>query len=493
MPLTAGDAEAVIRAAEDIAREAAAAGGEAMARRRARKAAARLAREDDRKRKAAEQEERERCRREEAARVRAEAEESRKVLLRKARMLRAAAGGSIRDCFEGLPEPRGPHGLRYPLPAMLTLVVLAMLHGKTKLVTITAWIAHADQETLELAGCRHRGRDGRLAAPSPKTVTRCLGLTGAKALAGAVNRYLAAGIPAEPPAYPAAGPALQPQVACDGKMIRGALRGDGTPLFLLSAAAVGPVNAPAGAVVIAGREIPAKTNEIPEISPMLQELNEYFPLAGQILTADALHTQDDFTKLAREELNAHFVLTVKGNRKNLYAALEALCWAGAARHVTRDKGHGREETRSHLVMDAPEEIKALIPHVRQVAKVHRVRTVRYWKGNGSTWKLATKTTRETVYLVTSLTAREAGPEHIAVYIRSHWGIENEVHWERDTTLREDDCKVRAQNRPRNLATLRNLLGGLCHQHGFDGTAATIREAEYDKDLLTAITRLITAP
>ena len=177
---------------------------------------------------------------------------------------RSAAGRGGRehpgDCFEGLPEPRGPHGLRYPLPAVLTLVVLAMLHGKTKLVTITAWIAHADQETLELAGCRHRGRDGRLAAPSPKTVTRCLGLTGAKALAGAVNRYLAAGIPAEPPAYPAAGPPLQPQVACDGKMIRGALRGDGTPLFLLSAVLpVRPVNAPARAVVIADREIPAKT------------------------------------------------------------------------------------------------------------------------------------------------------------------------------------------------------------------------------------------
>jgi len=425
--------------------------------------------------------------------VRAEAEESRKVLLRKARMLRDAAGGSIRDCFEGLPEPRDPHGLRHPLPAVLTLVVLAMLHGKTKLVTITAWIAHADQERLELAGCRHRGRDGQLTAPSPKTVTRCLALAGAKALAGAVNRYLAAGIPAAPPAYPAAGPALQPQVACDGKMIRGALRGDGTPLFLLSAAAAGPVNAPGGAVVIADREIPAKTNEIPEMSPMLRELNEYFPLAGQVLTADALHTQDDFAELAREELNAHFVLTVKGNRKNLCAALEALCWAGAARHVTEGKGHGRAETRSHLVMDAPEEIKALIPHVEQVAKVHRVRTVRYWKGDGSTWKLVTKTTRETVYLVTSLSAREAGPEHIAVYIRSHWGIENEVHWERDATLREDDCKVRAQNRPRNLVTLRNLLGGLCHQLGFDGTAATIREAEYDKGMLTAITRLITAP
>lgn len=492
MPLTVGDAEAVITAAEDIAREAAAA-DEARGRRKALQAERQLQRVGDRERKVAEQAKRERERRAEEERLRAGAEEARRVLLRKARILRDAAGGSIRGCFECLPEPRDPHGLRHPLPAVLTLVVLAMLHGKTRLVTITAWIAHADQETLELAGCRHRGRDGRLAAPSAKTVTRCLGLTGAKALADAVNRYLAAGIAQPPPACPVPGPVLQPQVACDGKMIRGALRSNGTPLFLLSAAAVGPVSAPDGAVVIADREIPAKTNEIPEMAPMLRELNEYFPLAGQVLSADALHTQDDFTKLAREELNAHFVLTVKKNRRNLYAALDALCWAGAARHVTEDKGHGRAETRSHLVMDAPEEIKALTPYVEQAAKVHRVRTVRYWKGDGSTWRLVTKTTRETVYLVTSLTSREAGPEHIAVYTRSHWGIENEVHWVRDATLREDDCKVRTQNRPRNLVTLRNLLGGLCRQLGFDGTAATIREAEYDKGLLTAITRLITAP
>jgi predicted transposase YbfD/YdcC len=147
------------------------------------------------------------------------------------------------------------------------------------------------------------------------------------------------------------------------------------------------------------------------------------------------------------------VLTVKKNRKNLLAALEGLCWAGAARHVTSDKGHGRAETRSHLVLDAPEEIKALFPHVEQAAKVIRARTVRHWKGDGRTWRLVTRTTRETVYLVTSLTAREAAPEHIAAYIRTHWCIENEVHWVRDVTLREDDSKVRAQNRPRNTATL----------------------------------------
>ena len=491
MHVTAEDAEAVITAAEGIAREAAA--DAARTRRKARQAESRRRRAAERERKAAEQAERERVRRAGAVRLCTEAEESRKVLLRKAAALRDVAGGSVRDCFEGLPEPRDPRGLRHPLPAVLALTVMAMLHGKTRLVAVTAWIAHADQETLTMAGCRHRRPDGLLAAPSPGTVTRCLGLAGAEALAGAVNAYLAAAVTQDPPAYPVSGPVLQPQVACDGKMARGALRGDGTPLFLLSAAAVGPASAGSGAVVIADREIPSKTNEVPEMAPMLRELNEYFPLAGHVLTGDALHTQDDFGVLSREELGAHFLLAVKKNRKNLLAALAGLCWAGAARHVTGDKGHGREETRSHLVMDAPEEIKALFPHVEQVAKVHRVRTVRYWKGDGRTWRLVTKTARETVYLITSLTSREAGPEHIAAYIRAHWGIENQVHWVRDATLREDDSKVRAGNSPRNLATLRNLLTGLCRQLGLDGIAAAIREAEYDKDLLTAITRLITAP
>jgi hypothetical protein len=134
---------------------------------------------------------------------------------------------------------------------------------------------------------------------------------------------------------------------------------------------------------------------------MLLELDSRFPLAGQVLSADALHTQDDFTKLAREKLGGHFALTAKKSRKNFFAALDALCRSGAVRHVTKDKGHGRDETRSHLVMDASEEIKALLPQVKQITRIHRVRTVRYSKGHGSTWRLVTKTARETVYLVTS--------------------------------------------------------------------------------------------
>ncbi len=97
-----------------------------------------------------------------------------------------------------------------------------------------------------------------------------------------------------------------------------------------------------------------------------------------------------------------------------------------------------------------------------------------------------------MYLITSLTAREAGPEHIAAYIRGHRGIENKVHLVRDVTLREDASKVRADSRPRALATLRNLIMGLIRQVGHDDIAATIRKAEYDNVLLLALLRITPA-
>jgi predicted transposase YbfD/YdcC len=475
MPVPADAAEAVIAEAEETVRRAAAR-EEARARRKALKER----RREERDRKAAEQRERERA---EEERLRAEADGARRALLKRAVRLREASGGSILDCFAGVADPRDPRGRRHSLPCILALAVMAMLHGKTKLAGITAWIAGAGQDVLASAGAR-TDRSGRRVAPCPKTVTRLLGMTGAQALADAVACYLAAAVPAGPVTFPVSGPVPQPQLACDGKEVRGAVRPDGTSLFLLSAAS--------GGIVLAEREIPAKTNEIPEIGPMLRELNGRFPLAGWIISADALHTQRGLAALAVEELLAHYVLTVKGNQAGLYAALQQLTWASARRHVTTDKGHGRHETRRHLVMDAPDSIKALFPHAAQVARVIRTRTVTFRKGNGKTWTRVTETHTETVYVITSLTAREAAPEHIAAYVRGHWGIENEVHLVRDVTLREDSSRVRAGSRPRALATLRNLIMGLIRQAGHDDIAATIRRAEYDNALLLALLRLTPA-
>ena len=449
----------------------------------------RLAREE-RERKAAGQRERD-------GQLRAAADRQRLALAGQVRERGAACGGSVTDrVFADVPDPRDPRGVRHSLPSILALVLMAVLRGHASLAAVTGWIGRADQELLAAAGARALP-DGTRVPPCGRTVTRVLGQVDPDITDDCASRYLAGG----ERALQAAGngdeqqeqqeeekkkPALMPQVVSDGKYLRGARREDGTTRILLSA--VTP-----GGVTLAQREIPAKTNEVPEIGPMLRELNEYYPLAGHVLTADALHTTAAFASLAAGELKAGAVLTVKDNQPTLRALLENALWAHAACHVTRGKGHGRRETRSHLVMNAPAEVKALFPDAEQVARVIRTRTVTTWASDGHTRTRVTRTGTETVYLIITMTVRQAPPEHIAVYTRNQWSIENKSHYVRDVTFREDSSQVRTGSRPRIMATLRNLSMGLIRQAGLTEIAATVRAAQDDNDLLLALLRLETAP
>jgi hypothetical protein len=92
-----------------------------------------------------------------------------------------------------------------------------------------------------------------------------------------------------------------------------------------------------------------------------------------------------------------------------------------------------------------------------------------------------------------MSAREAGPEQLLAYVRGHWGIENKVHWVRDVTFREDASQVRTGNRPRIMATLRNLAIGLIRQSGHTAIAATIRAMKHDPLLLQRVLHPEPAP
>jgi predicted transposase YbfD/YdcC len=501
LPAPASGAGEVLAEAERIVREE-----RGRELERERRQARRKALQEEKRRLAREKREQEAAgKKAEDERLRAAAEETRRVLLERIRELGELCGGSILAVFEGIPDPRDPRGVRHSLPCILALVTMAMLRGKATMTAVTGWITRADQELLAACGAR-TGPDGTRVPPCGRTVSRVLGRLGADAADDAVCRYLAGGDLALQAAAGGPGqredpegtrdqeeeegegeeePALMPQVACDGKYVKGARRPDGTSLILLSAATP-------GGVTLAQREIPAKTNEVPEIGPMLRELNQRYPLAGRVLTADALHTTADFAGLVTGQLAAGAVLTVKDNQPTLRALLENALWAGAACHVTRDRGHGRSETRSHLVMNAPAGVRALFPPAEQVARVIRTRTVTSWLNDGHTRTRVTRTGTETVYLVITMTARQAAPAHIATYTRRHWGIENKVHWVRDVTFREDSSQVRTGSRPRILATLRNLNMGLIRQAGLKEIAATIRGTEGDNNLLLAILRLETA-
>jgi predicted transposase YbfD/YdcC len=494
-PASAGAAEVLAEAERIVGEEQdrELARGRREARRKALKAERQRRVREQRERNAAEQRERD-------EQLRAAADGQRLAMLERIRERGQGCGGSVTGrVFAGVPDPRDPRGVRHSLSSVLALVLMAVLRGHASLAAVTAWIGRADQELLAAAGARALP-DGTRVPPCGRTVTRVLGQAGPDAADDCVSRYLADG----ERALQAAGRddeqqeqqqaeeeeeeelAVMPQVASDGKYLRGARRDDGTTRILLSA--VTP-----GGVTLAQREIPAKTNEVPEIGPMLRELNEYYPLAGHVLTADALHTTTAFANLAATELRAGAVLTVKDSQPTLRALLENALWAHAACHVTRDKGHGRRETRSHLVMDAPAGVKALFPAAGQVARVIRTRTVTTWASDGHTRTRVTRTGTETVYLIITMTARQAPPEHIAVYIRNQQSIENKSHYVRDVTFREDSSQVRTGSRPRIMATLRNLGMGLIRQAGLSEIAATVRAAQDDNDLLLALLRLETAP
>ena len=412
--------------------------------------------------------------------VPAAAEQALAELVSRAAALGAASGGNLLECFAAVPDPRDARGIRYSLPCVLALCTAAVLCGNTAIEDVTAWVHAAPQQVLAAAGARQDAAGVRV-APHPDTVARVLTDLGAQALAHHAGAYLARRARPGPVAFPLAGPGWLPAVAVDGKAVRGAAAGDGLIPYLLAAVTHG-----AGAV-LAERLIGPKTNEVPEFAPLLRELNEYYPLAGHVITADAGHTVKAHARLICGELLAHFAFTVKQNTPALWAELDALDWASVpVQHATEENGHGRRERRTIQVMDAPDHVRKRFPHARQAALIERyvTRTVRV--STGKRWVKKQVKSAVAVFIITSLDAREAAPAHLAGYVRGQWTIENKVHYVRDVTYREDASRVRTGSRPRIMATLRNLAIGLIRQAGYTKIAATIRKIKYDTALLLAI-------
>jgi predicted transposase YbfD/YdcC len=324
--------------------------------------------------------------------------------------------------------------------------------------------------------------------PHPDTITRVLALLGGQQLAEHTGIYLAGRALGGPVSFPLDAPGWLPAIAVDGKAVRGAVGTDGAIPYLLAAATHGE------SVVIAERLIGAKSNEVPEFAPLLRELNTQIPLAGHVITADAGHTVRAHATFIRGELHGHYVFTVKRNTPTLFDAIDALPWVEVpVGHQVSETGHGRREKRTIQVTDATPQIRALFPHARQVFLIERyvTRRVRKRRKNSRKYKTVEVNSAVAALCITSLSSREASPEHLAGYVRGHWAIENKIHYVRDVTYREDASQVRTGSTPRIMATLRNLAIGLIRQAGHTRIAATIRKIKHDPLLLLAILGLKT--
>lgn len=92
---------------------------------------------------------------------------------------------------------------------------------------------------------------------------------------------------------------------------------------------------------------------------------------------------------------------------------------------------------------------------------------------------------ETVYAITSLTAANADPARLLALSRSHWGIENRLHYVRDVTCREDQCRTRARAAPQVLASLRNTVLTIIRRSGRKPVEAFEHFAEHRQAALDA--------
>lgn len=410
------------------------------------------------------------------------------VLVEQAAVLARAGAEGLLGCFAGIDDPRDRRGIRHALPTILGLCTAAATSGQVLLADITAWISAANQEVLAAFGCR-RDSTGRFTPPHPDTVDRLLALLEAQQVADEAGAWLAERAGVGPGGAPIAGPGWLPAIAVDGKAVRGAVDQDGQVPYLLAAATHDR------SVVLAERLIGAKTNEVPEFAPLLRGLaGRVGGVGGVVFTMDAAHTVRSHATLITSELFAHYVMIVKQNTRKLYDKIDTLDWANAPiAHETLDVGHGRRDKRTIRVRDAPEDLG--FPGAAQVFLLERytTRTIRKRPKGSRRYKKTQVRTAVAVLGVTSLSAREAGPEHLAGYVRGQWTIENKIHWVRDVTFREDASQVRKGLRFRVMATLRNLTIGLLRQAGYTRIAATIRKIRNDPLLLLTILGLQQRP
>ena len=226
-------------------------------------------------------------------------------------------------------------------------------------------------------------------------------------------------------------------IAIDGKRLRHSFDEDTKMLHVISAFAT------EARIVLGQEKVSQKSNEITAIPKMLKWLD----VKGHIITIDAMGCQ---IKIANQIIKkgGDYIFSLKGNQSNLSEDVTTYFDDKNAdnitSHIDYDKGHGRIETRECWVVDDVEWLRkrhSKWSSIRSIIKIHSIRESKK------------QTTKEVRYYISSL---EDTPEKILKSIRSHWAIENTLHWVLDMSFNEDYSRIRKGNAPYAMAIIRHV-------------------------------------
>lgn len=327
------------------------------------------------------------------------------------------------EVFEGLADRRNPRQTRHLLSELLTVAVCAVLSGADDFEEISLW----GQAKLEWLRGFLRLEHG---VASPDTFARVFAVLDPKHFESAFRSWVGRLIPAL---------ASGQVVAIDGKSSRRTTSKEAaSPLHLVSAFAANI------GVVLGQTATDEKSNEITAIPALLHTL----ALDNCIVTIDAMGTQTEIAQTIRER-KADYVLCVKDNQPKLADSI-LFAQAGLGGELVVDsyaesnsRGHGRKEVRRCWAYSAIERLH--MPErwadIKSFAVVERVRTV------------GEKVTTERRYYISSLAA---DAQKIAHAVRSHWEVENRLHWCLDVQFGDDYARARTGHVAHNLALVRHI-------------------------------------
>lgn len=165
-----------------------------------------------------------------------------------------------------------------------------------------------------------------------------------------------------------------------------------------------------------------------------------------------------------------YVISVKANQKTLYEQLQQMAQSDAVAsiHLEAERTRGRQTTRIASVFPLPESLQGIWAGAHY--GVELIRTGHRGK----------EPYFERRYYITSWAGRA---DELQARIRSHWGIENPLHWVKDVVLGEDYSSIRARPAATLMALIRNLVVTVFRRAGYTSITAAIDRLSNDLDQL----------